>query len=225
MDTTRNPSRGPFRVGPRGPRLPGIGRGICPGLPQFSRSSGGGQPEHLLIPLIKVTRFLLIKVTRFSRASASLPAPGIPGGRPRRQAAVGYSPPTQSETRPSGFFPPGLVEAAGIEPASPGRPVWALAGSGRVAPSAPLGWYGSACQRPVQGVSGALRAMGYPCIPSGRICKYCLTFQISRQTPSDALCRVLGFPYTKALVPSRSCDTGHPRWGVFPCVFNDLCAV
>ena len=88
----------PFFIGPRLGRLDGYGGnrltrafprgaawasapGAWVGLPQFSRSSRAGHPDHLLI-------FPRLLPSPFPRASASPPAPGIPGGRPRQQATA-----------------------------------------------------------------------------------------------------------------------------------------
>lgn len=87
----------PFFIGPRLGRLDGYSRnrltrafprgaawasapGAWVGLPQFSRSTGGGHPDHLLI--------LPLPDPSVPRESASPPAPGIPGGRPRQQATA-----------------------------------------------------------------------------------------------------------------------------------------
>jgi hypothetical protein len=146
-------SRNPFtRAFPRGAAWASA-PGAWPDWPQFPRSSRDGQSDHLLI-------FPCLLPLPVSRESASLTAPSVPGGRPRQQAAAGYSSPTESETRPSGSF----------------RPGW----SDRRNPSAPLGWYGSIWPRAVAGLTGALRAGGYARMPSMWQCKYCLTFQIRR---------------------------------------------
>jgi len=90
----------PFtRAFPRGAAW-ALAPGAWPDWPQFPRSSRGGQPDHLLI-------FPCLLPLPVPRESASPPAPSVPGGRPRQQAAAGYSSPTQSETRPSGSFRPG----------------------------------------------------------------------------------------------------------------------
>tara|TARA_R110002051_G_scaffold9652_2_gene37447 strand:- start:13455 stop:13865 length:411 start_codon:yes stop_codon:yes gene_type:complete len=126
---------------------------------QFHGSKTGGRPGHKLIsPGLFPGLFPGLRSDLVS-PSPSRAAPSIPGGWQRQQAALAYASLGSSRLSALGFFPPGLVEAAGIEPAFPGRPVWALAGSDHVAPdnpSAPLGLCWPLWPRPVAGLTGAL---------------------------------------------------------------------
>ena len=131
------------RTVPRGPF--GVWAGLAPGrLALLPSSRAGGCPGHKLISPRSPPRSppglrsgLTIPQPIRAKCPRRQAAPVSRASEPRQQAALAYVPLGSSRLSALGFFPPGLVEAAGIEPAFPGRPVWALAGSDHVAPGNP----------------------------------------------------------------------------------------